>query len=308
MDAIHEANSIQEAGSLGGGGGGLPASPSWQRERTELLGEMALDQQERGRLLRELNAERARANEGATERERLFYQVEGLVSEVHQLETQVEAGESAERRSKRELSTGSAASPAAAGAAGAQGGGGSGGRAQRKREKEQVSKLKDDGNTAHKQGKYKEAVDAYTSALQLDPTSAVLFSNRSASCLALKEPERALQDAQMATTLNSSWARAHYRRGAALHALERWAEATSAYSKCLELNPDDTSARVNLDRVRAKATAIKSTRSCTLSESGVQSSEPAGLLLRADAAFAPVGGGAPLRHCDEVCMVTRMMS
>jgi Tfp pilus assembly protein PilF len=45
--------------------------------------------------------------------------------------------------------------------------------------------LKDEGNKMFSAGHFKEAVDLYTRALDIDPTNKVLFSNRSFANLRL---------------------------------------------------------------------------------------------------------------------------
>lgn len=48
--------------------------------------------------------------------------------------------------------------------------------------------FKNEGNDLFKQGKYKDAIDAYSKGIDIDPDNHVLFSNRSAAYL--KEQER----------------------------------------------------------------------------------------------------------------------
>lgn len=66
----------------------------------------------------------------------------------------------------------------------------------------------------------------------------MLWSNRSASHLSLRQPELALEDARTAIACNIEWARGHYRVGCALQALQRHKEAAAAFDRCLELDPD----------------------------------------------------------------------
>lgn len=47
--------------------------------------------------------------------------------------------------------------------------------------------LKAEGNALHSEGQYKQAYQKYTEAIALDEDNAVLYANRAASSLALKE-------------------------------------------------------------------------------------------------------------------------
>ena len=50
-----------------------------------------------------------------------------------------------------------------------------------------VESLKAEGNAFHTKGQYKQAYQKYTEAIALDGNNAVLYANRAASSLALKE-------------------------------------------------------------------------------------------------------------------------
>ena len=53
--------------------------------------------------------------------------------------------------------------------------------------KAEGEKLKVLGNKLYQQGKYNEALDKYTEALKQDRTNAVIYANRAAVHLAMKE-------------------------------------------------------------------------------------------------------------------------
>ena len=50
-----------------------------------------------------------------------------------------------------------------------------------------VELLKAEGNALHTKGQYKQAYQKYTEAIALNGNNAVLYANRAASSLALKE-------------------------------------------------------------------------------------------------------------------------
>ena len=99
--------------------------------------------------------------------------------------------------------------------------------------------FKDSGNVFLQAGKFSEAITAYTKAIELDPTDHVFFSNRSAAYLSAGEAEKALEDGQKCTEISPKWAKGHSRKGAALHALKRYDEASDAYEVGLEIAPED---------------------------------------------------------------------
>ena len=68
------------------------------------------------------------------------------------------------------------------------------------------------GASLYAEGKYSQALDAFTNAIRLDPRAAVYFSNRSAVLGKLHRKAEALQDAREAVRLSGGkWAKAHYR-------------------------------------------------------------------------------------------------
>lgn len=67
-----------------------------------------------------------------------------------------------------------------------------------------AEKTKEEGNVAFKTGKYQSAVDLYTKAIELNPLEPSYLTNRAASYMALKRFRLALEDCQMAATLQAS--------------------------------------------------------------------------------------------------------
>ncbi|KAK3140337.1 hypothetical protein QOZ80_5AG0399550 [Eleusine coracana subsp. coracana] len=75
-------------------------------------------------------------------------------------------------------------------------------------------------------------------ALKVDHFDATLFSNRSICWLRLGEGEKALDDASKCKKLRPKWAKAYYRRGAALMLLKDYESAYHTLSRGLELDPE----------------------------------------------------------------------
>ena len=101
---------------------------------------------------------------------------------------------------------------------------------------------KDKGNGLVKEKKYKEALDCYTKAIEIDPNDPILYSNRSAMHLNLAEYDQAITDAEKAISLKSDYAKAYLRKGKALEGQQRLQEALDTYK--LGLEKDKTNAQL----------------------------------------------------------------
>ncbi|KAF7298087.1 Thioredoxin h [Mycena chlorophos] len=112
------------------------------------------------------------------------------------------------------------------------------------------------GNELYKDGKYAEAIEKYTAALAIAPTSAALYGNRSIAYLKSTPPdnELALADAQKATEVEPRWGKGYVRLGEALQGLERDAEAVKAFEQAIELSQGlaQTEAKKKLQAVKEK--------------------------------------------------------
>lgn len=84
--------------------------------------------------------------------------------------------------------------------------------------------LKEDGNAKFKNEQFKEAIEYYTSALQLkeDP---VFYSNRSACYVALKDYENVIKDTTAAIKLKPDYSKCMLRRSQAYEAVENYVDS-----------------------------------------------------------------------------------
>ena len=108
------------------------------------------------------------------------------------------------------------------------------------------------GNEWFARGAFEEAFEAYTAALNTDPSDARVWSNRSACRAALGRWAAALEDADGAVAADRTFAKAHSRRGAALLALDRVHEAAAAYETAVRLDASNADARAGLQRARQR--------------------------------------------------------
>ena len=111
------------------------------------------------------------------------------------------------------------------------------------------------GNAALTAGQFDTAIEAYSKAIELDSSDHVFYSNRSAAYLSKGDAELALQDGEKCVELSPAWPKGHGRKGAALHALRRYDDATAAYNAGLTVAPDDAGLKSGLAEVQKAMTA-----------------------------------------------------
>ena len=87
-------------------------------------------------------------------------------------------------------------------------------------------------------------------AIELDASNHVYFSNRSAAYLSSGDAESALADADECIKLNPKFAKGYSRKGAALHALNKFNEAIDAYEEGLKIEPGNQGLQSGLQSVQ----------------------------------------------------------
>lgn len=103
---------------------------------------------------------------------------------------------------------------------------------------------KESGNELFKNKANKEALAAYTEAIEINKFNATYWSNRSAVHLALKNYQQALIDAEIARRLKPDWPKACYRLAAARLALNQFEDAAVAAFEGCKLDPDNKELKV----------------------------------------------------------------
>ncbi|KAL0719936.1 hypothetical protein Bca4012_069260 [Brassica carinata] len=104
--------------------------------------------------------------------------------------------------------------------------------------KAKAAEAKARGQDAFHRKDFQMAIDAYTQAIDFDPTDHTLFSNRSICWLRLGQAEHALSDAKACRELKPDWPKACFREGAALRLLQRFDEAANAFYEGVLLSPE----------------------------------------------------------------------
>ena len=101
-------------------------------------------------------------------------------------------------------------------------------------------------------GKMRMAMQMYTDAIRLSPSTHTLYSNRSACHCALGDYHLAFEDACKCIDLMPAWPKGHVRKGAALHGMDRWGEAVTAYEAGLKFDPTSESLRQGIDDAKRR--------------------------------------------------------
>ncbi|PSC73598.1 ankyrin repeat protein [Micractinium conductrix] len=95
------------------------------------------------------------------------------------------------------------------------------------------------GNEFFVAGDYEGSAKLYGLALSHWTKNPVVWSNRAACHLRLGKFEKALQDAQVARSLDAKYVKAWYREGRAAEGLCRWEDAATAFYQAAQLQPDN---------------------------------------------------------------------
>lgn len=122
-------------------------------------------------------------------------------------------------------------------------------------QKQEANRLKDEGNKFFTQGKFAEAVEKFTAAIELDGTNHIFFSNRSGAHLGLGDHSAAQDDARECIRINPTWAKGYSRLGAAYMAAKDYGGAISAYASGIPHDPTNTSLTEGIQAAQAALTA-----------------------------------------------------
>jgi serine/threonine-protein phosphatase 5 len=106
--------------------------------------------------------------------------------------------------------------------------------------------LKDEGNIQLMAGHFLQAIGLYSQALELNPTNAVILSNRAQAFIKVENYGLAMLDATEAMKSDPNYAKSYFRRGSAQFALTHYKEARKDFRMVCKLMPKDRDARAKL--------------------------------------------------------------
>lgn len=136
---------------------------------------------------------------------------------------------------------------------------------------DQITRIKDIGNSCIKEGNFEQAIKHYSDALELvksDPATlsakdkAVLYANRSLANLSIPGTDdhawdctqAALADARMAVKIDPTYPKAHHRLGQALKALgDSTGAVAEAFTACKKLRQKELAAKATQASIAAVA-------------------------------------------------------
>lgn len=108
---------------------------------------------------------------------------------------------------------------------------------------------KERGNHFFKDNMLNEAINCYTSAIQLDPANAVYPANR-AMCLIKQEKYGAAEvDCSLSIQLDQKYSKAYHRRATARFKLGKFEESKKDYEMLLKLEPNSKLAQTELNKL-----------------------------------------------------------
>ena len=114
-------------------------------------------------------------------------------------------------------------------------------------------RFKEQGNALYKAGKYTEAVEAYTSAIEASaaetPEDPTYLGNRSAALLMLKKYDEAVADCQAATKLDQKFVKAYIRASKCYSMRAMLFEAKHVLNECISHVPDCAEALKELESI-----------------------------------------------------------
>jgi small glutamine-rich tetratricopeptide repeat-containing protein alpha len=113
-------------------------------------------------------------------------------------------------------------------------------------DKAAAEKHKQEGNARMTGKQYDEAIDAYTKAIERDPSNPVYFSNRAAAHSSKSDHLSAVADAEQAIELDPKFVRGYSRLGHAHYCIGDYPGAAAAYRRGLELEPNNAAMKSGL--------------------------------------------------------------
>ncbi|KRX10942.1 Ankyrin repeat-containing domain [Pseudocohnilembus persalinus] len=129
---------------------------------------------------------------------------------------------------------------------------------QIKENKEKAAQLKEQGNQHFQKEEIEEAIKFYEQAIELDPETAVYYSNKAACLIKQKKYQEVLDLCKIARQIDGQWTKIYFREGQAYECLEMYGDAAASYWEALRQESESKVYKQLFDR--AVALGKKKTR------------------------------------------------
>eukprot|EP01102_Stenamoeba_stenopodia_P010319 TRINITY_DN3098_c0_g1_i3.p1 TRINITY_DN3098_c0_g1~~TRINITY_DN3098_c0_g1_i3.p1 ORF type:complete len:506 (-),score=103.62 TRINITY_DN3098_c0_g1_i3:32-1462(-) len=106
----------------------------------------------------------------------------------------------------------------------------------------EADKLKEEANKQFGRGRYSEALELYSKAIELVNDNAILYSNRAFCHIKLENYGSAIADATKSIELDPKYIKGYYRRGTANLALAKYKLALTDFKKVVQIAPNEKDA------------------------------------------------------------------
>jgi stress-induced-phosphoprotein 1 len=107
------------------------------------------------------------------------------------------------------------------------------------------------GNEHFKNKNFDKAIEAYTEAINENPSDHTIYGNRSASFHNLKKYQEALADGEKCIQIKPDWGKGFQRKAMALQGLGKLEDSMEAYEKGIELDPTNAQIRQGMQGLTA---------------------------------------------------------
>lgn len=116
-----------------------------------------------------------------------------------------------------------------------------------------AEKFKEKGNASFKDGKFEDAIEQYSKAIEQNvdsPKAAVYYANRALCQIKLESFGLAIEDSDSAIKIDEKYVKAYYRKGSAYVALAKYEPAYQVFKRAKELAPTDQDVTEKLKEVK----------------------------------------------------------
>jgi len=137
---------------------------------------------------------------------------------------------------------------------------------------EKAEQLKTQANEFFAKGKYKQALELYDQAIELNPNSAIYYNNRAFTYFKLEQYGGAIADATKSIELDKTYAKAYYRRASAYLALGKYKDGLRDFKQVVKIYPANKEAQEKLKQCEKIVKRIRFEEAIAVEETSIADS------------------------------------